>query len=311
MTDPDTRLRRDVEVPGVGGVTLRGWFYVPGGADAAHGADVAPVPAVVLTHGFSAVKEMGLDRFAEVFVAAGFAVLVADHRNLGASDGEPRQLIDPWAQIRDLRCVLDWLERRPEVDGARLALWGTSFSGGEVLVLGAADPRVRAVVAQVPYVGDPDLADADGSVFAAMCDAALRDEPGPGEARIGPMPVVTEDPDLPAMLPQPESWTWFHALAEHAPTWRNVVTLVLDGAPALFEPALAAGHLEVPLFMVVATDDRVASTEAQLAAYARAAEPKRLESVVGDHFVGYHGAGFEQVSGAARDFLVGVLQPSD
>jgi hypothetical protein len=299
--------RRDVELTGAGDVTLRGWYSVPAGAA---GADGGRVPGVVLTHGFSAVKEMGLDRFAEVFVAAGFAVLAYDHRNLGASGGEPRQLVDAWGQIRDLRRALDWLQAQPEVDGDRLALWGTSFSGGEALVLGAADRRVRAVVAQVPYVGDQELVDIDGSVFAAICAAALGDEPGPAAALIGPMPVVTEDPDGAAMLPQPESWKWFHSLAEHAPRWRNEATLLLDSAPAPFEPALAAANLEhTPLLMIVATDDRVATTEAQLAAYERAAGPKRLESVVGDHFVGYHGAGFEQVSRASRDFLVEVLEP--
>jgi len=48
-----------------------------------------------MAHGFSAVKEMYLDAFAEVFAAAGLNALVFDNRNFGASDGEPRQEIDP------------------------------------------------------------------------------------------------------------------------------------------------------------------------------------------------------------------------
>jgi cephalosporin-C deacetylase-like acetyl esterase len=303
MSPTGAPTRRDVELPGVGDVTLRGWYYPPE-------PDAPAAPGVVLSHGFSGVKEMALDRFAEVFAAAGLAVLVYDHRGLGTSDGDPRQLVDPWAQIRDCRRALDWLGARPEVDDERLALWGTSFSGGEALVVGAADRRVRAVVAQVPYVGDAGIIDADGSTFEAICKATLGDAPGPAEQHIGPMPVVTEEPDGAAMLPQPESWRWFHALAEQAPTWENEVTLVLDGAPAPFEPTLAAAHLQpTPLLMIVATDDRVADTEAALAAFARAGEPKRLETVVGDHFVAYHGDGFEQASAAARDFLVEVLSP--
>ena len=173
--------RSDVEFAGAGDVVLRGWYYVPAGSPG------HPVPGVVLAHGFSAVKEMALDRFAEVFASAGLAVLVYDHRNLGASDGEPRQRIDPWAQIRDYRRALDWLGARPEVDDARLAVWGSSFSGGEVLVIGATDDRVRAVIAQAPYVGNPELDDADGVQFAAMSAAALGDVPGPGEQLVGPM----------------------------------------------------------------------------------------------------------------------------
>ena len=49
------------------------------------------VPTIVMAHGFSAVKEMYLDRFADTFAAAGLGALVFDNRNFGASDGEPRQ----------------------------------------------------------------------------------------------------------------------------------------------------------------------------------------------------------------------------
>ena len=66
-----------------GGVTLRGWLYKPDRGP-------RPFPLVVMAHGFSALKEMGLDAYAEVFSAAGLAALVYDNRNLGASDGEPR-----------------------------------------------------------------------------------------------------------------------------------------------------------------------------------------------------------------------------
>ena len=86
-------MRTDVEFDAEG-TTLRGWLYVPDGA-------TGPVPTIVMSHGFSAVKEMYLDRFAEVFADAGLGALVYDNRNFGASDGEPRLEIDPWEQVRD------------------------------------------------------------------------------------------------------------------------------------------------------------------------------------------------------------------
>ena len=82
-------MRQDIEFDAEG-VTLRGWLYLPDGA-------TGPVPTVVMAHGFSAVKEMFLDSFAEAFAAGGLGALVFDNRNFGASDGEPRQEIDPWA----------------------------------------------------------------------------------------------------------------------------------------------------------------------------------------------------------------------
>jgi uncharacterized protein len=45
------------------GVTLRGSFYPRGGVSSS-------APAVVMAHGFFAVKEMYLDSFAEVLAAA-------------------------------------------------------------------------------------------------------------------------------------------------------------------------------------------------------------------------------------------------
>src|SRR3954451_11015916 len=122
-------MREDVEFV-ADGVTLRGWLYTPDGVG-------GPSPTIVMAHGFSAVKEMYLDRFAEAFAAAGLAALVYDNRNFGASDGEPRQEIDPWAQVRDYRHAITYLCTVPEVDPERIGIWGSSYSGGHVLVVAA------------------------------------------------------------------------------------------------------------------------------------------------------------------------------
>src|SRR5260221_2329186 len=140
--------RRDI-VFNAEGVTLRGWFYPAEGAGSS-------APAVVMAHGFSAVKEMYLDSFAEVFAAAGWSVLVFDSRNCGASDGEPRQEIDRWAQVRDYRHAITYASTLAEVDAARIGIWGSSYSGGHVLVVAAVDRRVKAVVSQVPLVSGHD-----------------------------------------------------------------------------------------------------------------------------------------------------------
>jgi len=79
-------------------------------------------------------------------------VLVHDHRNFGASDGAIRHDIDPWCQIADWRRAISFLESKPNVDPGRMGIWGTSYAGGHVLVLGATDRRIRAVVSQVPTI---------------------------------------------------------------------------------------------------------------------------------------------------------------
>ena len=137
-------MRTDVEFSTEDRVMLRGWHYRP---DRGRG----PWPTIVMAHGFSAVKEMYLDRFA-VFAAAGLAALVFDNRNFGASDGEPRQEIDPWRQIADYRDAISYALTRPETDGRRVGVWGSSYSGAHVLVLGATDRRIRCVASQVPLI---------------------------------------------------------------------------------------------------------------------------------------------------------------
>ena len=102
--------RQDVEFAAEGGVTLRGWLFLPDGP--------GPHPAITMAHGFAGVKEHGLEAFARAFAAAGFIVLVHDHRGFGASDGAPRFDIDPWVQIAD------W--RRASADKGRPRKWAGS-----------------------------------------------------------------------------------------------------------------------------------------------------------------------------------------
>src|SRR4029079_4750184 len=128
--------QRDVEFAAEGGVTLRAWLFVPDGS--------GPHPAITMAHGVAGVKEHGLERFARVFAAAGFVVLVHDHRGFGASGGSPRYDIDPSVQIADWRRAISYWESQPFVDPKCIGLWGSSYAGGHVIVLGATDRRLRA-----------------------------------------------------------------------------------------------------------------------------------------------------------------------
>jgi fermentation-respiration switch protein FrsA (DUF1100 family) len=129
---------RDIDFEVEGGDHLRGWLFQPE-------VDAGPHPAISMAHGYAGVKELGLERFARAFAEAGFAVLLHDHRNFGSSDGALRHDIDPWRQIADWRRAISFLESLPEVDPNRIGVWGTSYAGGHVLVLGATDRRIRAV----------------------------------------------------------------------------------------------------------------------------------------------------------------------
>lgn len=134
---------RDVEFKS-GSDLVRGDLYLPDGE--------GPFPTVVMAGGWCYVKELRQPQYAEEFVKAGFCALVFDYRRLGASEGEPRQHLDPWDQIEDYKNAISFLETLPEVDPARIGAWGISYSGGHVLILGATDPRIRCVVSNVAVV---------------------------------------------------------------------------------------------------------------------------------------------------------------
>ena len=111
----------------------------------------ARVGCVVMAHGFSATRDDGLPAYAEAFCDAGFAVILFDYRHFGASTGQPRQLLDIGRQQDDYRAVVDWARHTDGIDPDRIALWGSSFSGGHVLAVAAGDPRIAAVIAQAPF----------------------------------------------------------------------------------------------------------------------------------------------------------------
>ena len=109
-----------------------------------------------MAHGFSGVREQRLDAYAERFAQAGLAALVFDYRHFGASDGEPRQLLSIARQLEDWRAAIAHARSLDGIDPKRIALWGSSFSGGHVVATAAGDPKVAAVVSQAPFTDGID-----------------------------------------------------------------------------------------------------------------------------------------------------------
>jgi uncharacterized protein len=298
-------MRRDVEFDAEG-VTLRGWHYLPSKSK-------KKFPTIVMAHGFSATKEMYLDRFAEAFADAGFGALVFDNRNFGASDGEPRQEIDPWEQVRDYRHAITYAQTLKEVDADRIGIWGSSYSGGHVIVVGAIDRRVKCVVGQVPLVSGhrnarrivrADFVDAVGAMFDE--DRASR-YAGKPPAMI---PVVDADPMAPSALPTPDSWAWFSETGKtRAPSWKNEVTLRSVEMFWEYEPGAYLPYVSpTPFCMIVARGDWLTICDLAIEAYESAREPKKLVILPGGHFDAYV-AGFDGASGAATDWFVQHLMP--
>lgn len=281
------------------GVALRGWLYLPEAR--------AERPAIVMTHGFSGVKEQYLDRYAEVFAAAGFVVLLYDHPNFGDSDGEPRQEIDPVMQRRGYRDAITWLGAQARVDARRIGIWGTSYSGGHVLEVAALDRRVKCVVAQVPTVSGH--ASALRRTRAEQLPALLASFDADRQRRFEDLPpallpAVAAGPDEPCAMAGADAHRFFTDSAALAPNWCNRVTLRSAELARENEPGIHMARISpTPLLMIVADRDLLTPTDLCLEAYQRALPPKRLLMLAGGHFTPYieH---FDATSQAAADWFV-------
>ncbi|EGP87280.1 uncharacterized protein MYCGRDRAFT_41428 [Zymoseptoria tritici IPO323] len=137
---------KDIELKTSDNITLRGWFVTPASFD-------GKLPCLVMAHGWTALKEMDLNTFADYFTSSlPISCLVYDNRGFGDSDpalGQPRHEIIPQLQQSDYSDAITYASSLPEVDPERIGLWGSSYSGGHVLYVGAVDRRVKAVLSQL------------------------------------------------------------------------------------------------------------------------------------------------------------------
>lgn len=281
-------MRENIKIH-VRGAELDAWFYTPE-------LGVAPYPTIIMSHGFGAVKEMTLDKFAEVFAHAGFACIVYDHRNIGLSTGEPRCELDPWQQISDMRDVITFAVMHPHVDAEKIGVWGTSYSGGHVLVVAATDRRVKCVVSQVPTVSG--YKNTLRAIPATQFDNFLKDI---NEDRINTAKGLP--PKLvPISVEGSESYAW-SLVTGKGTSYVNAVTLRTRDLRMSYEPGAYLPRITpTPLLMILATHDTLCPSDDQLAAYSTAHEPKKLHLFEGGHYEPYTSR-LSEVSRSACDWF--------
>ncbi|QYJ96626.1 alpha/beta hydrolase [Shewanella alkalitolerans] len=277
--------RHSVKVP-ANGVELDAWLYLPVHEEASLNK---PAPAIVMSHGFAAVKELYIDKFAEAFAKAGFAVLLYDHRNFGKSGGEPRGEIIPYQQIEDMREVISWLSFHPEVNAEQIGVWGTSYSGGHAIMVGALDRRAKCVVAQVPTIsGYQTFLRRAGSRLRAVQEEFEQDRTRRSKGETPTYIGVIPQEEQPGIYASDEAMAFYSKAWTLAEGWDNRVTLRSSEKASEYEPGLWIARVSpTPLLMIVAENDTVTPTDLALSAFTRALEPKRLSLLPGGHFDPY------------------------
>ena len=141
-------------------VMLQVTFYTPDGA--------GPFPLAVLNHGKDSGDPRLQPRNREVYVSRyflsrGYAVALPMLRGFAGSGGvyDPHGCdaeADGLSQAKDLRAVLDYLVKRPDIDARHIVMFGQSYGGWNTLAFGTLN-----------YPGVRGLVNADGGRRAPTC----------------------------------------------------------------------------------------------------------------------------------------------
>jgi len=279
-------------------------------------------PCVVMAHGFGTTRDSGLAPFAAAFVRAGCDVLTFDYRGFGGSEapvGAPRQDVDHRRHREDYRAALAFVRARPGVDPDRVALWGTSYSGGHVLAVAAEDHRVAAVVSQGAAVDGLAALTGRGKVRRPGA-APRRRTPGKGRAlaaavaddllraRTGRPPrlVPFVGDEASGALISGSGAVDFEAMT--GPTFRNEMCARGIVRIAANRPIRRVSAIRCPTLLVVAEHDEIAPSTSVHDAARRMGEHAEVAAYPCEHFALYAGPVHDEVLAWETAFLLEHLR---
>jgi hypothetical protein len=248
---------------------------------------------IVLCHGYTGVKDLYLPDSARVLNEAGYVVLTFDYKGWGTSEG-PRSRLAPHSRVADVQSALTFLSLQPEVDDARLGLYGTSYGGATVVWTAAVDARVKCVVSVVG-VGDgrrwmrsvrrPD--EWHDLLAASAADRKRRVLEGESQ--------FVERGEI--LVADRQSAELAAAARRNNPAAINTIPLEYIDDTLEFHAEWVVDKIAPrPVLFITTDDDRLVPPEESEAMYARAGEPKRLVSLKGfGHYEVYAEPAFSQV----------------
>jgi uncharacterized protein len=270
------------------GVKLDGDLYLP--------PDLKPDEkraGVVLCHGYTGVKDLYLPDNARVLNDAGYVVLTFDYKGWGKSEGT-RSRLAPHSRVTDVQAAMTFLGLQPQVDKARLGIYGTSYGCATVVWVAAIDPRVKCTVGVVGMghggrwmrsVRRPD--EWHDLLAKSEKDREQRVMTGKSEY------VARED----VLLPDRQSAELAAIARAENPNAVGTIPLEYIDETLSFHPEWVVDKIAPrPLLLIAAGDDRLVPPEDCQSLYDKAGEPKRLAVIDGvGHYEVYAKPAFDQV----------------
>jgi dienelactone hydrolase/alkylhydroperoxidase family enzyme len=228
VSTPQPFTRHDVSFTS-GEDSCAAWLYMPTG--------VTSPPVVILGHGLGGTREMRLDAFAERFAQAGIAAVAFTYRHFGDSGGQPRQLLSIKRQLADWDAAIAWVKNQRDVDGTRIAVWGSSFGGGHSITVASRHPELIAAVSQCPFTDGLASALALGPMESLkVLPSVARDVASMVFRRPPAMIPLAGPPGSLALMNAPDALPGYQALLPPDTTFRNEVAARVAPTIATYRP---------------------------------------------------------------------------
>ena len=263
------------------GLKLVGHFYTPDNVD-------PPYPTIIMGGGWCYVKELIQPEYANFFNEQGIAALSFDYRNLGESEGEPRQHISPWDQIFDIINATTSATTRDDVDNDRIGVWGISYAGAHVFPVAAMDSRHRLLISVVPLIDGWYTQLRANSNMSMRAQWELIEKDRIERYKTGKDGTIAHSAhphEKPSSWPSPETWPVFKKFKEtvapnheHWSTVRSIeLAMMYDIRPFMHR------IIHQPVLMVTSWYDDITMTELEVPAFQTIPSPrKELVQVGGD-----------------------------
>jgi pimeloyl-ACP methyl ester carboxylesterase len=270
---------------------------------------VVKPPVVIMAHGFGAEMAFGLPAYAETFARSGLAVFLFDYRGFGTSDGEPRNYVDQGRHLQDWKAAIAHVRSLTNVNPEKIALWGTSFSGGHVIVTAARDHRISAVVAQVPFVDSISTTFKLGGKYLLQATPhAVRDLSRLLTFRSPHYVKVIGKPDEFAIMNTPESYPGYSSLIPKNSTWENRCPARILLRFGLYRPIAVAHKIQCPALIMLGKKDSLIDAGAVEKTANKIPKGQLVQYPFG-HFDIYTGSAFKKAVKRQTEFLLAHLIP--
>src|SRR5947208_5838811 len=198
---------------------------------------------------------------------------------------------------------MSWVRNCRDVDGSRIAVWGSSFGGGHSITGASRHPELKAAVAQCPFTDGLASALALGPIESLkILPLVARDYASAVLRRPPAMIPLAGPPGSVALMNAPDALPGYEALLPSDTTFRNEVAARVAPTIAAYRPGRSAKKIEFPILFCISDTDSV-TPPAQTLRYARTAPRGERKCYDAGHFDFYLREPFEALVRDQAEFL--------